>query len=159
MTAVLSKSRSSLDDKTMAVDVRLGTLDPLSAADKARLVGTARDIWRECLPRARSSLNRQRRWVSGRKIRPQKGRPASEKAWLAQRRKQLQKQLQVGKGEGRREPADVIRSAKDASGDAWSEKHEEAPEGGGVISCPTIAAELAALPHCPSKKRGRQPSS
>lgn len=109
-----------MNDKTMAVDVRLGTLDALSAADKARLVDTARDIWRQCLPRSRSSLHRPRRWVSGKKIK-RAGR-ISEKAWLANRRKLLRKELKVGL----RKPADVISTAKDASGDAWSQKHEEA---------------------------------
>jgi hypothetical protein len=110
-----------MNDKTMAVDVRLGTLDALSAADKARLVDTARDIWRQRLPRSRSSLHRPRRWVSGKKKIKRAGR-RSEKAWLAKRRKLLRKELKVGL----RKPADVISAAKDASGDAWSQKHEEA---------------------------------
>ena len=127
MSAALSKSRACMDDKTMVVDVRLATHESLCDADRDKLVNVARDVWRECLPRARRSSGRLRRWVSGKKKPKGKAkglRRTSEKAWLAGRRRKLA--VAIGKEHGCRDADDVILAAKHRSEDAWTEKHEKA---------------------------------
>ena len=127
MSAALSKARACMDDKTMAIDVRLATHESLCDADKDKLVNVARHVWRECLPRSRRSSGRLRRWVSGKKKPKSKAkglRRSSEKAWLAGRRRKLA--VAVGKESGSQNADDVILVAKHHSEDAWTEKHEKA---------------------------------